>query len=581
MTYRLKTIADGANLFYPMDETSGTTMVNYGTKSLNGTYTVSPAAQPPIAARSFRSINLSNTTYNVPLSNLMSVGNDDLSFSIELWLRANVTPTSTHGIFFNGTQGLSVTQSKIKFSVSFTVSGLVTVEYVVPDWLRNYHIVATYTPNQLSLHVNGDLAASVDVPPGNKLSLSPASWGNTTTPDIDIEGLALYFPTLPPAIVADHYRTGTDYISLENILGLDSAQTFIFSDRLANIDHQESFPQDGTWPGLISGLEVLNGVLTAPENTTGTWTYAVPLDQYGTIDSSRIDWTGWQGTGTIVVESSLDLGVTWSACTNHASIPGIGSAFNGVGKVVQIRATLVGQGTGATRTPLYDLSMIFYEARTQRGWDSKRVSTITGDVDLQSNMAHPQHRSAILGAKFKKAGSAKIEADVDNAVTVYAIEAWIRRDNWTTGTEYIIDARNSATNNGILSATGLSTLSSLGWSSTYINGVAATPSAANMPIGKWVHFIGNLTTPSANPVYLNIIYSGTASSRGENGIGYVTLHPAAFTSTTAASRYAAFSGGVRLAIADTDQVAISEDVDTDRPEAVLMYSHAWSITGGG
>jgi hypothetical protein len=585
MTYRLKTIADGATLFYPMDETSGTTMINYGTGSVNGTYSSPLLNKAPIAARSFRSLNLASGSYSIPLTNLLSLNNDAVSFSVEFWLRPYTAPSGTIGIFAFGSQGVFLSGGKISFRAAVLVNSVGTIlnaEYVVPDWNRNYHIVATYTPGQILLYVNGTLVDSVDIPPASPFYGTPTTWGNTGAIDADIEGIAIYYPTLAPSLIEDHYRTGTDYIDLESIFGLDGAQTFVFSDQLANIDHQESFPQDGEWPGLRTDLDVYNGVLTARDNTTGTWQYSIPLDQYGLLDSGRIDWNGSSVAGTITVQISLDNGSTWQTCTNHRMFPNLGAGYDATGKTLLIKFTIVGQATGATPVVMYDAKFTLYEARTQRGWDSKRILTIGGDTDLQPYMIHPQNRSMSFGANFRNtSGWGLINADPDNAVSIAAVEFWIRRDAWTAGNEYIFDMRSVAVPTGppqiYFDGT---TLQITGFSSTYVNGVAASPTAANLPLGKWVHVLCNLTTPTANPVYLNRNYNDT-QPRGQNSFGYLTLYSTALSAAQVTARYAAYTGGVRLTIADADQVAISEDTNVDQPEALLLYSHAWSITGGG
>lgn len=585
MTYRLKTIADGATLFYPMDETSGTTMINYGTGSVNGTYSAPLFSRAPIAARSFRSLNLASGSYSVPLTNLLSLGNDSVSFSVEFWLRPYAAPSGTVGVFAFGSQGVFLSGGKISFRAAFMVASvptILTAEYVVPEWNRNYHIVATYTPSQILLYINGELADSVDIPANSPFYGTPTTWGNTGAIDADIEGIALYFPTLSGEFIANHYELGTDYIPLETIFGLDGAQTFIFSDTLANIDHLESFPQNGDWPGLRTDLDVFNGVLTARDNTTGTWQYSIPLDQYGLLDSGRIDWTGSSVAGTTTVQISLDNGSTWQTCTNHRMFPGIGAGYNAAGKTLLVKFTIVGQATGATPAVVYDARITLYESRTQRGWDSKRILTIGGDTDLQPEMVSPQYRAGQFGASFRnKSGWGLVNADPDNVVTISAVEFWIRRDAWTTGNEYIFDMRAVGNTSGppqiYFDGT---TLQITGFTGTYVNGVAASPTAANLPIGKWTHVLCNLTTASSNPIFLNRSYDDV-QPRGQNSIGYLTLYPATLTAAQAAARYAAYTGGVRLSVADADQVTISEDTTVDQPEALLLYSHAWSITGGG
>jgi hypothetical protein len=194
MSYRLKSIADGAYLFYPMDESSGTVLNNVSYGAINGTYSSAVFNRPPIAHRSFRSIGLTSGSYSIPVNNILRTGYENISFTIELWMRANVTPSGTTGIFANSTQGLFITPSSIEFRAA-TADGLITAVYRVPTWEQNYKIAISYTQQALNLYVNDALVSSVSLE-DVEFTAVPSTWGNTGAANIDIEGIGIYMPSI-------------------------------------------------------------------------------------------------------------------------------------------------------------------------------------------------------------------------------------------------------------------------------------------------------------------------------------------------------------------------------------------------
>lgn len=230
-------------------------------------------------------------------------------------------------------------------------------------------------------------------------------------------------------------------------------------------------------------LQLNSAVLHSAAPAYGQRISQYDIGEFGTIDGSRIDWDSL--SAYLKIEVSLDGGTTWTTCTNHATIPGLPAATVVTDKVIQFRQTFTDPMGTSTDVPMLSrMRAVIYARKDPISSSNVAQSVIVEPITLAEAANEPSIANKAGYCTIGPGGSLTIPSDVDSN-TLASAEFVIKNDGgsgnfFTAGTQ-------------TLNWTG----ASVGLSAIYINGVLKTPTAADFPVGVWVHVYVEFTTPAA------------------------------------------------------------------------------------
>lgn len=226
----------------------------------------------------------------------------------------------------------------------------------------------------------------------------------------------------------------------------------------------------------------------------GTWFQVFPLDQYGTIESSKLVWTGNNAT----VLTSLD-GESWSESVSGEAVPGLDSVLDVTNTSLFVKVVL---STVDESSFIDSLGIVLYKYHTIGGSESDRPITTVKAVPLADDDYGIVERNDDAGGEIS---GAVLSKDFDTPQQpIRAVELWIKPES---GNDYVFDERWSGSGTGYLANVG----TFAGVDSVYVNGVAqSSPAAINY--GEWNLVCINLLADSFVPLKFNSAGSGYAET---------------------------------------------------------------------
>jgi large repetitive protein len=214
--YSAVALADAPLRYYRLGESSGTTAIDLGSQTLNGTYTGGfTLGQTGLIVNepSAKSVTLNGSTgyVSMPTTGLPTGAQ---SWSIEAWINmASVPGTGLHSIVEFGTNATN--NAAVLYLGSGKISANTyagnTIAGLTPVAGTTYHCVACYDGTNLRLYVNGLLQGAVACTPA--ITLTYCYIGTEDSPRDDfwagsIQEAAIYNTALSALQVRTHFQAG-------------------------------------------------------------------------------------------------------------------------------------------------------------------------------------------------------------------------------------------------------------------------------------------------------------------------------------------------------------------------------------
>lgn len=559
MSYELRVLSDLPKNYWPLNELTGNPVDMSGSGS-NGTYVGTPLLALSAITAGGRSVLLDDADrFTATVPGFLNAGSEEVPVTLELWAKFPTIPTAARYLMGRDTAAaVVVLPSGLEFQALSSNGTRYAAHFKVHDWEQSFHIVANYVGRTLSLTVNGEAGEPVYFE-GNFTTTTDTFTvgGNATTSatPVIISDAAVYSRALDYDTVLRHYYYGRAAMVPANIIQNAGGVYYPMDDAAAQVAF--SYEDDLSAGTLSDTLQIVDGNIVAPLNTTGTHTSDIEyIGELSNIAGSRIDWSGLG----VTVDISLDMGSTWTACTNHDEIPGLGPAANTTNKFFQLRKTLT--GTATYEASLSKLSLVIYQTKSVSSNFSTLGLGVYGSPNLSPKASPPLESNSLMGATMK-AGTYFTAPLSDPAAS--SLEMWVMRTQAATASEYIFAA--AATTNAYLYVDATTAYS--GGATFYINGQQKVPAIGDFPIGVWTHVLANLNSATTAPITLNANLSGTETGRFK--IAHVALYPNTFDTVAAPLRYYMATGSASTTIAEPGAVLFSED-----PTANKAYSFVWS-----
>jgi len=375
------------------------------------------------------------------------------SFSLEAWFYPVSIKAKNSILAFDDTTGLFVDQNSITFSVD---GNAVSVPYTQ----RIYHAVATYSPGEATLYLNGERVGALTFEPGAVRKVSNLS-SSSTSSRVFGSAFAAYHYSLDGDTILRHYGLG---VVEENVFQSVDGTSYELNKYQTTPVNYLSY-RDMGWPGLENNVVVdstvssnyIDGIAQG-----GSWqvSYLPQTDEYTATVS-------FSGSGIYVQRLS---GSTWVNLVQDEPIQ--------LSVELQVRVVFT-QGTPGY---LDDLTINIYNR------------TYINDLAVDTNSALGEYfypRKAESNTGLIGAGTVTIPSEEDQVIKAY--QMWVKHD----GSDLSFLDQYAGT--------------------TYINGVQRSFDAS-YDTDKWIHVVKVLNETQKT---LDIGKNGTTRVKG--GVGLFSL----------------------------------------------------------
>lgn len=358
MSYSLKVIKDYPIGFWPLDELSGTTATDSSGCNNHGSYIGSPEmTMLPIIPGGVSGTKITNSSsISLPITNDYYAANiaeafgtkysSDNDFTIEAWIYPSIYSTYKTVLFADTAYNIGLFWEN--GDIVFGISDSEEIRYSVTYSKKAMHLVGIYSPNTISLYVDGVLVSSAPVSQGFKftntnldLSVGPSEsqydWFIVDAP-------AVYRYSLNSNQVLRHYVSGNVSSSAIQVVYPDGGILFTGTDAMIRGQFEYSYPNNKPWTDFLDDntyYDSVNKCISFYKTDTQEAKdfilndfFMIPI-QSGFV-SSKVEWRNDLG---ITVESSVD-GTAWEYCVNGQPLPQYNkSSFDPTG-MVYIRITM-------------------------------------------------------------------------------------------------------------------------------------------------------------------------------------------------------------------------------------------------
>lgn len=588
MSYQLKVIKDYPIGFWPLDESSGTTAADISGCGNNGTYVGGlQSGGMPLVSGGVSSTTITNTKYitfavdkdyygSTADGGLADYNSSDNDFTLECWIYPRISTSGFTTIFADATSGTGIYWDK--GNVVFKAEAE-RIDYTISYLNKAFHIVATYTPTQINLYVDGKWVGNKDLinfkftASDLTLAIGPTTSSNDT---FLIDAPAVYRYALPEGKIQEHYLySGT--VPAYQVAYPENGTLFDIFDNNISTAYTHAYPRDRSWEYFLTNdliydssdmsLNIAKTASAGPVSVVLQDVIGIPASF--AIDSSKIEWSGNNG---ISVEASID-GTTYIQCVNGRSLPQfklVDGLFS-TEKNIYLRITLSSSDTTKYLPKLNYLFMSFY--KNQRFYSATNADYIytleglNGATDKEITMGRVN--SPILSRDSRNGlvtGTAS-GFRINTLEPVRTIEAFVKFSAMTANCLISTDAvgsyaasRYSWTNSGTVTKNNILKI--------YVNGVDRTTQTNISNVfeaNELYHVIIVLSAESSGPIKFNYLTSGGPSTLYQ----YISYYPAAFDATNALFHYNMHIGKTSY-LADDSSMSVTEN-------GVEFYNIDWSL----
>ena len=332
MSYSALIQQDSPTSFWSLDEKSGTTVNNYGfivdssgSKIYNGIYSSSVNGSIfksifPIVYGGKSSILSNSGTIKVPDLDKMSYIDCKNSSSIEFWIKVPATSSSSETVILQKKSGIQISllNQNIVFSIGKNSLNTQNIKYSVSvpiDTINKpIHIVASYSPQEISLIVNGiqktkkiynnELIFNSSINNDDKYFIFGLGSQNTNVSSLQLDSVALYSYVLTRNQALRHYAYGVGYNIPTKTIDANNGVYYNFSmDNHQSINKYE-FGGANPWSITQSNNCLVNNGSLTIKSKNEPKTYFI--DGYGS-ENDRQSYFGDEDTYSFDSKSYLSI----------------------------------------------------------------------------------------------------------------------------------------------------------------------------------------------------------------------------------------------------------------------------------
>ena len=480
-----------------------------------------------------------------PIANSSSSRNE---FSLELWFKPEQNLISETPLFadVNADTGIFYEQGNIIFKLEGE-----SVEYTLTEINRVHHIVCVYSGNDISIFINGDIAANKIL---NRFRFSSKDVDFQVGPVVDsnasflINGVAVYRYALSLNQIYDHFYQVNNIPPIQ-IADPDNGFIFQIKNSASGKKFTFDYPINKNWSDIVESPVEFNdakgyvelGKVDGEVSKELLDVISVPfIEEY---EHSIIEWVGDNGISVKISQNNVD----FYDCINGMPLP----IQDNTKSIIYLKIIFQSSNAQRFNPRLYSLSISFFNGL--RLYASNSADYISSTSTGGSDFGFTWNNWPILLRYSLNGLRAGSEFSLYTDKDVYSIEMFY------TPTEL---SESSLFDQ--LSWNGAGTLSKSNILALYINGEDKTSETS----------VSGLFTPGYIyhiVVVLNNSITGEIVFNGDNEAlyQYITIYESQLSSGTAQAHYELYTDSVST-IADGSSLALTEN-------SVNYYNNDWVV----
>lgn len=515
MSYQLQVIKDFPIGFWPLDESSGTTAYDISGCSNNGTYhgsltaNILPLIPGGVSASIINSTNYidflnTNDYYGNQTAGAFATSySSDNDFSIEIWVKPFISSEEKVPLFADITQnvGIFYENGSILFSVQpYSI-------YATPRNINKaMHIVATYSPESMSIWIDGILLESLNL---NSFKFSNNSinfqCGPTTGDDyMVIDAPAIYRYSLNEKTIQNHFKL-VQTRPANQIVYPDNGYLFSLDDDNIREIFYYRYPVNKSFRAMSNenlsydytdeSIKLIKG--DAVEKT-GTILDYIVVPIMSDINESKIEWNG--SNGIFVFTSTSGDPDTYIQCINGESVPQYNSEGMHPSGQLYIKILLISPDSSKFCPYINYFNISFYKMKKIYANNSgETINYLNKDFYLGGSHYDLLSRSYFNGLRTQSGGGFTLSTDKD----IKTLEFFISPTSRSSTTLV------SATDTLLSWASG--SLSKTNISKVYINGVDRSSISSIASLLPYLNDIYHVVIVFTNPISGDILFNSGAS----------------------------------------------------------------------
>ena len=590
MSYCLKVIKDNPIGFWPLDELSGTTAFDKSGCSNNGTYTGGiTSGIIPLVSGGISSTNITSTRYiTIPCDNdyygstadggFADENSSDNDFTLECWFYPRISTTSLTPIMADDNTNIGLYYQA--GNIVFLLEGE-RLDYTLPEVLSSHHLVATYTPSEINLYVDGILAEKKAISnfkfTNSELTLKIGPTANIADSYL-IDAPAVYRYALNTDKVLEHYRYNNAVPPIQ-IVDSDGGVFFeIFDDNIST-QYRFSYPANRSLEVFSDEdleynindryLGIIKTDTVTAKNVVVEDVVAIP-DSF-IIDSSKIEWEASSG---VSIRTKVE-GGSYETAYNGRSIPQfkLGETFSSQ-RILYLEITFDTSDASKYTPKLFNLSLSFYNNQKQFSYTNGdyiyTLEGLAGSTDNEITMGRdkfrPISRNARNGLRTGLASGFRVKTvEPTRTIELFFTPSTLGSNTlfYAPPSEGYTEAEYSWNGSGDITKTNISAI--------YVNGVDKTSQTniSNVFTAEDLHHVIVVTSAVCTGDFrFNYKTSGGPSSLYQ----YVSYYPSALSQSVALNHYSMHIGVPALIVTNPSFTLTESGVEYYNNDWIVIQS---------
>ena len=585
MSYKSSILYDYPIAYYPLDEASGSTALDYSGCENDSTYTGSIELNLiPLSVGCSRATKITDSSYvsytidkdytaASTTSQFGTASSSDNDFTIELWFYPQISSTSLIPLMADSTENVGIFYQKGNILFKLDTE---TVEYTLPSTNKAYHIDAVYSVNSAQIFIDGALVASKTLNnfKFTNTSLSLASGPTPASNSFLINSVAVYRYSLSNNQILYHFTEGESLPAFQIAEPLEGEIFEIYDNEVSSL-YKFEYPNGKKWSEFVTTGLTHNLTLNCLEitETESAASSTITVEDFisipsATLDSSKIEWRGDNG---ISIQASTD-GTNYVNCINGQQIPGYTlNSFASSGKL-HLRFIFSSTDTSRYIPRLFELSVLFYNDQTRYSYNGNSyISTLEEDAGVSDyRITIGKYLYNILSRNDKNGLRTVVNSGFE-ITTIKGIQTleFFYTPVALTASGLISTAAINGYASSNISWNGAGTMSKTNISAIYVNGVNKTSETNVSNIFKanqLHHVIVVFSSAVSDDIRFNYSASGSVSALYQ----YIALYQTAFNSTQAAANYEYYTKKQNVSVTDSSTLTQTE-------YGVEAYNNDWIV----
>lgn len=586
MSYKLRILKDNPIGFWPLDElyTSVYTVLNYNDSSefydvpgfynstssysdvpldisgcgnngiYNGDFPLNDNIMPLVMGGVYGTVVRNTGSISCPVDknyygNTVTGGgfannkSSDNDFSLEIWFKPSISTVNRTPIFADQTNeiGIYYENSNILFKLNSE-----ELYYNINSKNKVFHIVATYSVGSMAIYIDGELAASKNIP---YFKFSNTTTGNfqigPTSNSSDIflvDAPAIYRYALKQNKILSHYSSGIYHVNPFQIVNQDNGIFFSTNEENMGLSYVYEF-DTRKMQNMITEESYYekNGRYMSFYPSTGAKSLiifdAFMIPPTIPIVSSKIEWKSHKN---IVVQMGTD-GVTYPyTLTNGSFLPLYNKEESLGDRVIYLKITFSTSDSSKYFPKFTNLKIKFYRTKNLYSDNKNYFITSEKEYDIASFNYPGLLRMDNDGIQTSATGGFKINCDKN----INTLEFFYVPSALTASTLISAPSANFSWN-------GSGTVSKTNINSIYVNGVdrsSQTTASSIFTPGQLHHVVIKFTTAVTGDIKFNYNVTGGPSNKFNN----IALYESALNATQILRHYSEYTQRPTLTVTEAD-----------------------------